>query len=115
MPFREEGPLSEWFESTAQVRLAPESIEALALRITELLGAREAPHKSHPERISASEVARQWGIGRRWVYEHADELGAWRLGAGNRPRLRFDPDEVAERLGDPASHAGLAPVSGDRS
>lgn len=53
-----------------------------------------------PQLISAAEVAGRWGIGRRWVYEHAEELGAIRLGAGARPRLRFDPEAVAERLGE---------------
>jgi hypothetical protein len=91
-------------KSTDEVQLDLESIEALAQRLAELL----APREEAPTRrlITAEEVARRWGVGRRWVYDHADELGAYRLGAGPRPRLRFDPDEVAERLGD------LAQVSG---
>ena len=79
-----------------EVRLDLESIEALAQRLAELL----APKEEAPGRlITAEEVAYRWGVGRRWVYDHADELGAHRLGGGPRPRLRFDPDEVAERLG----------------
>jgi hypothetical protein len=84
-----------------ELRLAPESIEALALRLAELLGSAPAPRGGNRQRISAAEVARLWGVARRWVYDHADELGASRLGSGPRPRLRFDPDEVAERLGEP--------------
>ena len=61
-----------------ELRLAPESIEALEW----------------------------WGVGRRWVYDHADYLGAKRLGAGKRPRLRFDPTEVADRLGPPDPKGG---------
>lgn len=49
--------------------------------------------------ISAAQVAETWGVERPWVYAHAKQLGARRLGAGKRPRLRFDPDEVAERIG----------------
>lgn len=81
-----------------EVRLDPESIEALARRLAELLGARESlPAKA--ELVTAEEVARRWGVSRRWVYDHAEELGARRLGGGRRPRLRFDPEDAAERLG----------------
>ncbi len=82
-----------------EVRLDPESVEAIARRTAELL----ADRKSEPERglISAEAVAERWGVSRRWVYEHAKRLGARRIGAGSRPRLRFDPDEVAEQIGEP--------------
>jgi hypothetical protein len=83
-----------------ELRLDPESIEALARRLAELLSPRE-PARPRRQLITAEEVAQWWGIGRRWVYDHADDLGARRLGGGRRPRLRFDPDEVAERLGEP--------------
>jgi hypothetical protein len=92
-------------ERDGELRLAPESIEALALRLAEILATEEAPLPRR-QLISAEEVAEWWGVGRRWVYDHADELGARRLGAGRRPRLRFDPDEVAE-------HLGLPPGEGD--
>ena len=51
--------------------------------------------------LSAAEVSELWGVSRRWVYNHAEALGARRLGSGPRPRLRFDPDELTERLGTP--------------
>ena len=85
-------------EASGELRLAPESIEALATRIAELMAPVPGGNR---ERISAADVARQWGVARRWVYNHAEELGASRLGSGPRPRLRFDPDEVVERLGAP--------------
>jgi hypothetical protein len=82
-----------------EIRLAPESVEAVARRLAELLGGNSA--SSVPRRLlTAAEVSDWWGVERSWVYAHADDLGARRLGAGQRPRLRFDPDEVAERLGD---------------
>lgn len=83
---------------SGELRLDPEAVEGLARRLVELMAPEEPPPRS--QLITAEEVARCWGVGRRWVYDHADELGARRLGAGRRPRLRFDPDEVAERLGD---------------
>lgn len=84
-----------------EVRLAPESIEALASRLSELLGRpAESPGSDDSEQrmLTAAEVSRLWGISRRWVYENAEALGARRLGDGSRPRLRFDPEEVADRL-----------------
>ena len=102
-----------------EVRLDSESIEALARRLAELLSPGE-PAQSRAQLITAEEVARWWGVSRRWVYDHADELGAHRLGGGRRPRLRFDPDEVAERLGEPGARSeagadewGSAPMRGD--
>jgi hypothetical protein len=94
------------------LHLAPESIEALAVRLVQLLEP-EPVGRQGRERISAAEVARTWGVGRRWVYDHAVELGARRLGSGPRPRLRFDPDEVAERLGSPDDERRSETIAGD--
>lgn len=97
------------FVTTGELRIAPESIEAVAQRVAELVAAGTAEPASRPERITAEEVSRWWGVSRRWVYDHAEELGAQRMGSGRRPRLRFDPDEVAERLGKPANRDGGGP------
>jgi hypothetical protein len=48
--------------------------------------------------VDAAAVADFLGVERSWVYEHADELGARRLGSGPRARLRFSIAEVDERL-----------------
>jgi hypothetical protein len=37
-------------------------------------------------------------VDRSWIYAHANELGAWRLGSGPKARLRFDLEEVRRRL-----------------
>jgi hypothetical protein len=82
-----------------ELRLAPESIEALAVRLAELL--KGGGLLDEDEIIPASEVSRRWGVQRRWVYEHRDELGAIPLGDGPRPRLRFDTKVLVRRLGPP--------------
>jgi hypothetical protein len=90
-------------ERREELHLAPESIEALATRLAEIL-AGEAPAPPPAEEdgmISAAKVAELWEVRRAWVYQHREELGGVRLGTGPRPRLRFDPKTVAERLGAP--------------
>lgn len=83
--------------SVREVRLAPSNVEALARRIAELV--RPPRATPAPRRLmTAAEVAEWWGVERSWVYAHAEELGARRIGSGERPRLRFDPDEVRERI-----------------
>jgi hypothetical protein len=91
---------------TGELRLAPESIEALAVRLAEILGGGQEeppPPADEDGMISAAKVAELWGVRRPWVYEHRDELGGVPLGRGPRPRLRFDPRIVAERLGAPGA------------
>jgi hypothetical protein len=48
--------------------------------------------------VDANAIARLTGMSQRWVYDHADEIGAVRAGDGTRPRLRFDPTLVRARL-----------------
>jgi hypothetical protein len=48
--------------------------------------------------VTAAELAQILGVTRDFVYSHAAELGAVRLGTGPRARLRFDPESVVERL-----------------
>jgi hypothetical protein len=40
--------------------------------------------------VDAQALADMLGVSRDFVYEHADELDARRLGSGPRARLRFD-------------------------
>ena len=75
--------------------LKPADIDAIAARVAELL--REAT-PADTRLLPASEVAERFGLSRAYVYEHADDLGAIRVGSGSRPRLRFDADLVAKRL-----------------
>lgn len=71
------------------VSLDPESIEAVATRVAELLGG------ATPKLLDAGEVAERLGKSRDWCYRHAEELGAVRLGDGERPRVGFPADRVA--------------------
>jgi hypothetical protein len=48
--------------------------------------------------VDAETVARYLAVDRDWVYAHAAELGARRLGSGPRARLRFSLPELDERL-----------------
>jgi len=75
------------------LHLDDESVEAVAQRVAELL--RETPP---PRLMGVAEVAQRFGLSKTYVYEHADSLGAIRIGDGPRPRLRFDLDVVAQRL-----------------
>lgn len=64
------------------------------------------------EAVDPRTVARALGVSRDWVYSHAEELGGWRLGNGDRGRWRFTLDVAIERaagLGQaPGSAAGRA-------
>ncbi|MHB1467610.1 MAG: hypothetical protein ACYCX7_00445 [Solirubrobacteraceae bacterium] len=91
---------------TVMVRLHPDTEERIALRVAALLLRRLKPPQSSPkaqELLSASELASRYRLHRGWVYEHADELGAIRIGNGSRPRLRFDAEHVARYLRIPES------------
>lgn len=109
--------MSEETASVAgEVHLDPESVEAIARRLADLLGGAAEAERPRKQLLSAEEVSRWWGVSRRWVYDHAERLGARRLGTGSRPRLRFDPDDVAEQLGEPWGRPDaqrLPAISGD--
>ena len=80
------------YDDAALDRLADE----IAARVLVRLG-RATP--ANGERlVDAAEIARVYGKTRSWVYEHAGELGATRLGSGPRPRLGFSVRRVAECL-----------------
>ncbi|MDO8209272.1 helix-turn-helix domain-containing protein [Conexibacter sp. CPCC 206217] len=70
----------------------PELAEAIAQRVAELVAARP------PRLLTVEQVAEMLQVKPEWVYEHAGELGALRLGGGARGRLRFELEQVRERL-----------------
>lgn len=83
-----------------EVKLTPSEIDAIVGRVAELLQSRRTacPARPGPRLVTAAEVARWCGVERSWVYAHAEELGARKIGTGERPRLRFDRAEVSERI-----------------
>jgi hypothetical protein len=86
-----------------------ELVEAIARRVVELLGA--SPRRSGARLVDAATVADSLGVERDWVYAHADQLGAVRLG-GPKGRLRFDLRAIDEQL---AGSGGPHRIHGRRS
>lgn len=84
---------------TASMHLDDASVEAVARRVADLLRGEGIAGKL----IDTVEVARRFNVSRDFVYDHADDLGAIRLGSGPKARLRFDPVVVAEQLATSAS------------
>jgi hypothetical protein len=72
------------------------SVEAVARRVVELM--RGEASSSVRGLVDAATLAVELGVTRSWVYEHRAELGAVRLGAGSKPRLRFDVQHAREVL-----------------
>ena len=66
-------------------------------------------HTSAVPLVDATEFARLLGVSRDFVYAHADEYGAVRLGSGSRPRLRFDPRRVASGFAGRGSEGVASP------
>jgi hypothetical protein len=87
-------------------QLPPETIEAIAQRVAQLLSEHRAP-TAGPQLVDAEQLAPQLGLTRAWVYQHAQELGAIRLGHGPKARLRFNPITAAEALADRDQDAEL--------
>jgi hypothetical protein len=75
--------------------LSAEVIEQLAQRVAELVSDRVG---AAPPLVDAEALARFLNVERSYVYEHASELGAVRLGDGPRARLRFDIAEATRRI-----------------
>jgi hypothetical protein len=68
-------------------------VEAIARRVAELVG-------RAPGLVDAHSVAAALQVERDWVYAHARELGAVRLGGGPKARLRFDLERVRDRVAE---------------
>jgi hypothetical protein len=90
-------------DDAALDRLADLLVDRLAVRLGGLV-----PEQPEPL-VDAAEIARLHGKTRWWVYEHAGELGAVRLGSGPRPRLGFSTARVALALRKISEPERLAP------
>lgn len=101
-------------------RLHPDDVAAIAAAVAEQISAIVAdaleqpdgaplPSASVPRLVDADTVARALGLSRSSVYEHAEALGARRLGDSSRPRLRFDLDEAVRAWASRSESRGSAP------
>ena len=80
--------------------------DRLALRVAELLRRPEPAG----ELVDAQTLAGLLGVERSYVYAHAAELGAVRLGGGSKPRLRFDLEAAREAMARYAGKQSQAPT-----
>lgn len=78
--------------------LTPSDVEAIAAavapKVAELLHTRPTTFGL----VGARELADQLGVSLAYVYAHAGELGAMRLGHGPKARIRFDLDRARQAL-----------------
>lgn len=77
------------------VDLTPQAVEQVANRVAALLQRQQRDQQqartSEPAgMLTVAELAQHLHLNRAWVYEHADELGAIRVGSGPKARIRFD-------------------------
>jgi hypothetical protein len=95
------------------VRLDPADIEAVARRTAELVA--RGAGQPQARYLDAAQLARVLSVERDWVYAHARQLGAVRLG-GARGRLRFDLQHATHVLAGArdAALAGRPPRSVSR-
>jgi excisionase family DNA binding protein len=64
-----------------------------------MLSARDL--RALPALLTVTETAELLRVGRSWVYEHAAELGAVKLGRGQTAPLRIPRDGVRQIVGIP--------------
>lgn len=68
--------------ASARIKLDPQATEAIARKVVELLEKRGLQRR---DLVDAAELAKRFGIERSWVYSHAIELGAIKVGSGQSP------------------------------
>ena len=92
-------------------------VDPLARRVVEVMHEQGLvqPRPKAEVWLNAAELARRLGVSREWVYEHADELGARRIGSGPRPRLRFPgPGRDLPRDGSGGANGRKDPIRPQR-
>lgn len=73
--------------------LTPADVEAVAVAVA----ARIQPDPL-PRHLTVAQVAERLAVAPSWVYEHSADLGATRLGDGDRAPLRFSERDVVAYL-----------------
>jgi hypothetical protein len=96
------------------VDLTPQTIEQIATRVATLIRRQQQNQQQgqkEPGMVTVSQLASYLKLNAAWVYEHADELGAIRIGSGPKARIRFDFQTAKAALKklqatrEPAPHA----------
>lgn len=85
------------------VDLTPQAVEQVATRVAQLIQRQQRTHDH--ERIeenigllTVAKLAKYLDLNPAYIYEHADELGAIRIGDGPKARIRFDLDTAKAAL-----------------
>lgn len=78
------------------------------------MGGTTSPPAFEQGLVDAATLARELGVSRAWVYENADRIGAVRIGAGSKPRLRFDVTTARAALNAPEARPEPTPTGARR-
>lgn len=95
------------------IRLEDDQLERLADLVAQRVDI--SATRARGPLVDAKELARLLGMSRAAVYEHARELGAIRIGAGKKGRLRFDPEVSIRNASTAQSPAPAAPAQAPRA
>lgn len=92
-------------DPTAIDEVAAQIGDAIVARVVEGMRAQGIIPQAAAARtwLDAQQVAEGLRMSREWVYEHAEQLGASRIGTGPRPRLRFPPNILDSPGGKPTT------------
>jgi hypothetical protein len=95
------------------VDLTPQAVEQVATRVAALLHRQQQKQgqtEQEPGMVTVSQLAKYLKLNPAWVYEHADELGAIRIGSGPKARIRFDFQTAKAALRQQRANETPAPV-----
>lgn len=106
--------MSALAEAEAVERLAARVAELLEPRLVEALEVRVSARADTGQLVDAGTVAQALGLSRATIYAHAEELGAIRVGDGDKPRLRFDLERARSAWRD-SSREEPAPKPANRA
>lgn len=87
-------------------------VEAVAQRTAAIVLERLAGRPAVEPLVDVAAVAHALGVSVAFVYEHADALGAIRLGSGPKARLRFDVEAAKAANARSGSRESQTSVSG---
>jgi hypothetical protein len=105
------------FAGSEQHRLSPGDIGAIAAAVAPTVARTVTEHilelldeRQTAGLVDAAGLAGALGVDRAWVYEHADQLGAIRLGTGPKPRLRFDVGRAVAAFTELSAQRHIVPL-----